>query len=366
MKKLTATKLVIAGVITINFTASALEAEVTVDRDTGRYVLNWQSDKPITVIATGEGNQQPIVISDNLNQGVASMQWAAPAQDRYSFTFTEQGSVPAANEQAIVRSRVVNLNGGRNFRDLGGYRTADGRQVKWGKLYRSGALHQLDSADYAMLSELDIKTVVDFRGNSERENELTQWQAGDINHLTWDYQLEFDTSAFKQMFEAGKVTEQDMEQVMAGMYPGLLNQQKEHYQAMFAELVGNEAPLLFHCTAGKDRTGVAAALILYVLGVEKNVIMQDYVLSEQILRPADLMGSSNKSASNGHQQDPNMAMLARLPKEAISALMGTRESYLNAAFAEMERQSGSIDAFIREELQVSDADIALLKAQYLD
>ena len=360
MKKFTGVISVVTAALTMSFNALALNAEVTVDRDSGHYVLNWQSAKSVSVTAQGERSDKTILISDKLNNGVASLQWMAPTQDRYTFTFTEQ-----QGEQTQVRSRLLNLNGGRNFRDLGGYETADGRRVKWGKLYRSGALHNLDAADYAMLSELDIETVVDFRGNSERQNELTQWQAGDINHMTWDYQLDFDSSAFKQMFAEGRVTEQDMEQVMAGMYPGLLNQQKNHYKAMFAELVADDKPLLFHCTAGKDRTGVAAALILYALGVEKDVIMQDYVLSEQILRPAYLMGGHQERGKE-HKQDASMAMLARLPKEAIGALMGTRESYLNAAFTEMETQSGSIDAFIREELNVSDTDIARLKAQYLD
>ena len=360
MKKLNVMMWVVVGAATVSFNTLALDAEVTVDRDSGHYVLNWDSETPVAVTAQGERSENSIMISNKLNNGVTSLQWNAPTQNRYTFTFNGQNG-----EKTVVRSRVLNLNGGRNFRDLGGYRTSDGRQVKWGKLYRSGALHNLDNADYAMLKELDIKTVVDFRGNGERKNELTQWQAGDINHMTWDYQLEFDTSVFKQMFAEGRATEKDMEQVMAGMYPELLNQQKKHYQDMFAELASDDEPLLFHCTAGKDRTGVAAALILYALGVNRDVIMQDYVLSEQILRPEDLMNGHDKN-DGSHKQNPTMAMLAKLPKEAIGALMGTRESYLNAAFAEMEAQSGSIDNFIKEELKVSDADIAQLKALYLE
>ena len=348
----------LAGTLTLSTCALAMEASVNLDPDSRHYTLRWDATAPVTIIATGVENQKPVLISDKLGANVQTLTWAAPTQDRYTFSFTEQNG-----ETVNVRSRLLNLNGGRNFRDLGGYETADGRSVKWGKLYRSGALHNLDEADYAVLSELGINTVVDFRGNSERDNERTQWQAGDINHMTWDYELAFDTSKFKQMFAEGKVTEQDMEQVMANMYPDLLNQQKAHYKAMFAELVSSDQPLLFHCTAGKDRTGIAAALILHTLGVERDVIISDYVLSEQILRPEDLMGASD---SDGHKQDPTMAMLARLPKPAINALMGTRESYINAAFDEMIKQSGSVDAFIREELNVSEADIARLKAQFLE
>lgn len=349
--------LAVACCVTLNFSAQALEADVSVNRDTGQYILHWQASKPVTVTARGELTTQPIMISEKLYGGVSSVNWLAPAQDRYTFTFADTDG-----EQVVVRSRLLNLKGGRNFRDLGGYQTADGRTVKWGKLYRSGALHNLSGDDYAMLGELDIKTVVDFRGNEERANEQTKWQAGDINHLTWDYQLDFDTAGFQQLFANGEVTEKDMESVMANLYPDLLNQQKSHYIAMFNELKSSDAPLLFHCTAGKDRTGVAAALILYALGVEKEVIMQDYVLSEKILRPEDLMGGESPS----DKPDSTMAMLAKLPKPALKALMGTRESYLNAAFDEMVKQSGSIDAFLREELDVSDSDRARLRARLLD
>ena len=349
---------VLVGLTAVSFASQALQANAKFDRDSHLYTLSWQSELPVTITATGELDANTaIVVGTQLGNTVNAIEWQAPTQDRYTFTFTEQNG-----EKIVTRSRLLNLKGGRNFRDLGGYKTREGKTVKWGKLYRSGALHNLDAQDYAVLQELEIQTVVDFRGNSERDSELTQWQAGDINHLTWDYQLEFDGAAFKEMIVAGRVSEQDMEQAMAGMYPGLLNQQKPHFKAMFAELSSNATPLLFHCTAGKDRTGIAAALILHALGVDEDVIMADYVLSEQILRPEDLMG---KHDDKSQKPDPAMEMLARLPKPAIGALMGTRESYLNAAFDEMVAQSGSIDAFIREELGVTDAQIKQLKANLL-
>ncbi|NVK54824.1 MAG: tyrosine-protein phosphatase [Alteromonadaceae bacterium] len=357
MKQLNIFMPLVAGLTTLSFNAIALDVRAELDRDSRLYTLSWHAEKPVSIVASGELNSSTsIVVGEQLGNTIKTIEWQAPKQDRYTFTFTEQDG-----EQAVTRSRLLNLEGGRNFRDLGGYETREGKTVKWGKLYRSGALHNLKAQDYALLEELAIQTVVDFRGNSERDNEQTQWQAGDINHMTWDYQLEFDGAAFKEMIMAGRVSEQDMEHAMASMYPGLLNQQKPHYKAMFAELASNDTPLLFHCTAGKDRTGVAAALILHALGVEKEVIMADYVLSEQILRPEDLMGKQDASK----EQDPAMAMFARLPKPAIGALMGTRESYLNAAFDEMIAQSGSIDAFIREELGVSDAQIQQLKTNLL-
>ena len=258
-------------------------------------------------------------------------------------------------------TRVLALKGGRNFRDLGGYQTQDGHSVKWGKLYRSGALHKLTDADYEKLKDLHIATIVDFRATKERNTDVTDWKAGPINHLTWDYNMDFDTSAFAELFKKGKVTEQDMENLMAHMYPGIVDSQKAHYQAMFAQLVKSDDALLFHCSAGKDRTGIAAALILTALGVDRETIEQDYILSEDVLKMSDLM-----SSNQDHQADPMYAALARLPKPALQALMGTRTSYIRAAFAKMEQESGSVENYIREQLKVSDVQVAQLRANFLE
>lgn len=336
----------------------ALDGSVIQDENSQTYTIRWQSDQPVNLKVVGQRLEDKIIVIAQLVDSDTSMlTWHAPDNDRYSFVIEEQ-----QGQTLTLRSRVLDLEGSRNFRELGGYPTTDGRSVKWGKLYRSGALHNLTEQDYAVLANLDIATVVDFRGNSERDNETTQWQAGDVNQMTWDYDLHFDTSAFKDMFAAGEVSEEDMEQVMASMYPGLLNQQKEHYKQMFNELKNSEQATLFHCTAGKDRTGVAAALILHTLGVEEEVIMQDYVMSESVLNLEDFM----PALEEGEKPNPQFAMFAKMPKAALKALMGTRESYLNAAYAEMITQSGSVDAFIRDELDVNDEDIAILKAKYLN
>ncbi|MCU4675121.1 tyrosine-protein phosphatase [Catenovulum sp. 2E275] len=258
-------------------------------------------------------------------------------------------------------TRVLALKGGRNFRDLGGYQTTDGHTVKWGKIYRSGALHQLTDADYQKLKGLEIATIVDFRATHERQKEVTNWQAGPVNQMAWDYNLDVDTKAFAELFKKGEVTAQDMENVMANMYPGILDSQKPHYQAMFAQLVKSDEPLLFHCTAGKDRTGIAAALILTALGVDRATIEQDYVLTESVLKMDLIHGMTEEQ-----KKDPMYAAFARLPKPALEALSGARPSYIRAAFAKMESEAGSVENYIKQELNVTDAQIAQLRANFLE
>lgn len=357
MKRYSLLSLALAAGLSTQALAAHVDATVTYDQDKNSYSLNWESNADVTIHAVAAANpdRETQIAHDNTEH---SMSWIAPTHDRYRFLITD-----ADGDVTEVRTRVLPLEGGRNFRELGGYKTQDGHTVKWGKLYRSGALHNLTKQDYEKLSHLNIQTIVDFRTTDERATEVTNWQAGDMHHLTWDYKMEYDKGAFASMFSQQEPTAESMEAVMAGMYPGLVNQQKDHYIAMFDALAETGEPLLFHCTAGKDRTGIAAALILTALGVDRDTIINDYTLTERVLKPSDLMPPSGKA---NVKADPMMQRLAKLPKPALAALAGARVSYIDAAFREMESQSGSVMNYIRDVLQVSDADLVALKAQYLD
>ncbi|WP_250459094.1 tyrosine-protein phosphatase [Microbulbifer litoralis] len=262
----------------------------------------------------------------------------------------------------IEHVRVLPLEGGRNFRDLGGYETANGKHVKWGKLYRSGVLTNLTDSDYDYLENRGIKTIVDFRTTEERRKEPTEWQAGEVEELAWDYTMgdwetEFGRVMAKPDFEAA-----DMIELMADMYPGLVRQQTPAYRAMFESLLESDDPLLFHCTAGKDRTGVGAALLLTALGVDRETVMRDYLLSSEVLKDTDLM----KLPEDASEQEKRMyAFFSRLPQPVKDALGGVQASYLEAAFAEMKRESGSVEGFIEQKLGVDRQELAQLRAVYL-
>ncbi|MCW8125722.1 tyrosine-protein phosphatase [Microbulbifer halophilus] len=262
----------------------------------------------------------------------------------------------------IEHTRVLPLEGGRNFRDLGGYRTEDGREVKWGKLYRSGVLTNLTDNDYDYLEKRGIETVVDFRSSEERKKEPTHWRAGEIERLTWDYAMgdweaEFAKVLARPDFQAG-----DMVKLMADMYPDLVRQQIPAYRAMFDSLLESDEPLLFHCTAGKDRTGVGAALLLTALGVDRETVMEDYLLSSEVLKDTDIM----KLPEDASEKEKRMyAFFSRLSQPVKDALVGVQASYLESAFAEMERQAGSVEGFIEQELDVDKRELAQLRATYL-
>jgi protein-tyrosine phosphatase len=267
-------------------------------------------------------------------------------------------------ERELIERHLISLEGGRNFRDLGGYQTTDGRTIKSGKLFRSGVLQHMTAADYEKVDKLGIKTVVDFRAPEERASEPTMWAAGDVHMMTFDYTMDFGQDEnILARFADPALDGEGAEALMSQMYRGMTEEQKPHYSVMFSELSSSDNPLLFHCTAGKDRTGIAAALLLTALGVDRETVIQDYVLSEVI---NSLPEYQNAAPALSDEMDSNYAFLANMPPAALDALLGTRRVYIESAFDEMTTQYGSVGAYIRDELGMDEIRIEQLKAYFLE
>jgi protein-tyrosine phosphatase len=259
------------------------------------------------------------------------------------------GASASAPVAAPAHSRVLPLQGGHNFRDLGGYRTADGRTVKWGLLYRSGEMHDLTRADYAYLQKLGIRTVCDFRDTRERATEPTLWPAGHSPKvLSDDYAL--DMSSLRLPGDPAGWTHDQVVTAMTATYPKLLDQFRGQYRRMFAELLAGDVPLAFHCTAGKDRTGVAAALLLTALGVPRATIIDDYLLSNQHMAPMPAHPTG---------------FWAKLSPEAARTFAGVDRRYIDAVFAVTDRHPGGTMGYLKDELGLGAPEIARLRALYL-
>jgi len=227
--------------------------------------------------------------------------------------------------------RLLPLEGGRNFRDVGGYPTGDGMQVKWGRLYRSGTLYALTENDFALLDDRDIEVIAYLRTNEERAAEPTMWTAGEAEILSWSYSQGDMLGGMRKLFSKEGLTLEDVEQVMIHMYRGLPEQQASHYATIFDELADNHLPLVIHCSAGKDRTGVGIGLILTALGVPRDVILQDYAMSVDYQQIPVLKGKDYQFEKGSAQ-----ATMSALPKELTAPLLGSNPAYLEAAFAAIE------------------------------
>ncbi|WP_416308244.1 tyrosine-protein phosphatase [Neptunicella sp. SCSIO 80796] len=329
-----------------------------VEYHNGQYQLTWQSSSPVTVKVT-EVEQAAQTTTLVKQSSLLRFNWPAEDNHRHYFSLSN-----TEGDNITLATRLLPLEGGRNFRDLGGYQTTDGKTVKWGKIYRSGVLAGLTDQDYQFINELDIKTVVDFRTNSERSSEVTDWRASAIDVIQKDYEMDFDMSQIGALLRRPDLNKQMMENMMAQMYPRILEDQKQNYTAMFDALVNSNDGLLFHCTAGKDRTGISALLVLTALGVDKQTAIDDYMATNQYLDPHALMPKNNE------QMDPKMAammqMFASLPADVVQPLMGVTQPLIEAAISKMESQHGSILQYIQQELDVSDKDISVLRQKYLN
>lgn len=259
----------------------------------------------------------------------------------------QASSVSEANRVALSdKRRIVDLEGGRNFRDLGGYRTEDGQQIKWGTIYRSGTPANLTANDIKKLSGLGIRTFCDLRANEEREAEPNPYIAAnsDVEYWTRDYRM--DTGNLLGVLAGPDASAEKSRATMTEFYRVLPEEHADSYREMFKLLADGHTPLAFNCSAGKDRAGTAAALILTLLGVPREAILADYGLSDDIV---DYRKEMTESAA----KNPAYSALAELPWETVEPLLASDPAYLAAAFDAVSKKYGSVDAFIEKELQVT-------------
>lgn len=174
--------------------------------------------------------------------------------------------------------RILPLERGFNFRDLGGYRTPRGQMVRWGKLYRSARLSRLTQQDQTDIRQLELRTIFDLRSGAESERDPTPGDlAADIRRLPLNLTMDLNTPAPA----AGSADTALALSMLRDSYRAF-TQSRTAYAEFFHLLLAPESgPVLFHCTAGKDRTGVTAALLLWALDVPWDIIVQDFVISNQ-------------------------------------------------------------------------------------
>ncbi|MBN6149275.1 tyrosine-protein phosphatase [Xanthomonas sp. AmX2] len=277
--------------------------------------------------------------------------------------------------QEVVAERVLSLEGGVNFRDLGGYRTTDGRSVKWGRLYRSGVMSDLTDADYAYLQKLGIKTICDLRSQEERKVEPTDAQriANGGNYYSLDYTLDFDAGGFAKAFSTPSANpEMTALRVFGSFYRTMPKMYAAQFRQAFADLQQGNG-LLFNCSAGKDRTGVLGALVLTALGVAPDTVSADYALSA-LVYPKQEAARQAKHAASKAKGEPKadgphsatMEAMGKLPPEARKVLSGTDASLIAAAFDQIRNDYGSLDAYFEKELGVSREDRKRLQEIYLE
>ena len=245
--------------------------------------------------------------------------------------------------------RAVTLEGASNFRDLGGYPTQNGQHVKWGHLYRSADISKLTDADLQVLGERHIATVCDLRGPDEIKTSPDRVPAG----ATW-YNMPAgseNTRSSTAALMGSKSTNRDS--MMIAFY-GRTDHLKAKYKPMFDQLLAlnDDKALLFHCTAGKDRTGVGAALILSALGVDRATILKDYAATNVYWK--------------GNKEQVVQAMTKQgMDEKTVKSMLAANPAYLQSAFDAIDKQYGSMDKFLVQEMELTPEKLAQLRTKYV-
>jgi len=232
-----------------------------------------------------------------------------------------------------------------NLRDIGGHETADGRRVRTGRVFRSGQLDRTDGDD---LAGLGVRTVYDLR--TERERGLAPDRVPDgVKVIIADVLGGAVDSAAATLTAYAADVQSAMKELGHGRGADLLRDSYRQmvslpsasaaYRDLFTGIVGADGPSLFHCTAGKDRTGWAAAVMLTLAGVPDDVVTRDYLSSNEFVLPAYQPLLDRLAAKGG---DPYVL----LPLLRVDA------SYLDAAWDEMRKMYGSVETYVGEGLGV--------------
>jgi protein-tyrosine phosphatase len=330
----------------------------------GTYDITWSAPSaagPVSVYA-GSSALTPAtthLVGHGGDRGSIAVTSLAAADPRWYFTLT-----PAHGTPLVIADRSLHLVDAPNFRDVGGVRTSSGQWIRMGILYRSGSLNNLTTAEDNEMTALGINHVVDLRTAAERAATVDKLAPG-IDYVVDDVlagnpTLSNITAAATALISGSNkssATVAQAEGILTGLYKALpvLDTAKTGYSQLFtsaATLPSGEA-LVFHCTAGKDRTGWATAALELELGVPMSTVDADYLDSNRYVLPEYKPVVASYVAQGGKAK-------------VIDTVLGVQPLYLNTSLKVMDSAYGSVNAYFSKGLGLSPATVGALRHALLE
>lgn len=261
-----------------------------------------------------------------------------------------------------LENQLLEIKNGRNFRELGGYETTSGQTIKKHKLLRSANLATLDEDDLNFLQNYGVKYIVDFRSKDEVEREPDRVPEG----ATYDFDPVFSqdlTDSSKTIDEILSEEEQDSKAGFKHMFIAYDDMIKsasaqQAYRRFFDILLANtedDKSVIFHCTAGKDRTGFGALLILSALGVPQETIKQDYLFTNAAT--TDFVNGFLQKAKNEGANETNLSIL--------KDLQTVHPEYIDHIIETLNKNYGGVQNYIHDIIKITDDEISMLRKIYL-
>jgi len=320
----------------------------------GHVLLSWPRDltsQPIRIYRGG--TPETIDRSTALavaEPGTTELLLPAVRDGHYFFYELDTADEPI---DPIVGERRLPLQGPDNFRDLGGYETHDGRRVRWHRIYRSDDLAGLTRRDLALLRSLGIRGVCDLRSAPERSRDPNRSVAGVSVHEMGIEVVGVDPVDLRHRIRTGGLDASEIEATMIAAYRSFVTDHADHWARML-ELISNpdNLPTVVHCTAGKDRTGFASALVLLLLGVPEQTVLEDYL------------------ATNRYQAHTRLWLERLVPIYSffrtgaadMAPLLDARPAYLRASLEEIEHGWGGVERYAEQRLGFSSTEQARLRS----
>ncbi|TKT90697.1 tyrosine-protein phosphatase [Dyadobacter frigoris] len=246
-----------------------------------------------------------------------------------------------------ISNRHIDFKNVINFRDIGGIKTMEGKTVRWGKIFRSDNLAGLKKNEFHKFNDLRIQTVYDLRTANEikgKEDQLPE-NVKYVHFSTVKDNGDLLTKLKSRVLN-GEISEEKSIELTLELYKGCVSENLPTVRNLLQQILTSDEPVLYHCSAGKDRTGMTTALILSILKVDRQTILDEYLLS-------------NYYRKDKIEKMLGKVKLAKLVKRHINTkvienFMKVDERYLNATFEVIDKKYGGMDSFIKNELQIDD------------